>query len=242
MTGRVVVVALVVLTAAACTGGEARVAPAPSTTDPATSSTTMPTSTVSASTVPASTVPTSTVPASTVPPSTAPTTSVPAGPPELLIEGSPMIRFSVAVGDGIDDLTRDDLARFVVDTLADERSWIGRGAGFELLDEGGLFTFIVALPDDVDEMCAPLQTVGRFSCARNGWIAINSLRWFGATEDWPGDLVTYRRYLVNHEVGHYIHGPAHDSCPGPGEPAPIMMQQTKGLDGCEPNGWVVVES
>jgi len=88
-------------------------------------------------------------------------------------------------------------------------------------------------------MCAPLQTNGRFSCARNGWIAINSLRWFGATDTWPGDLDTYRRYVVNHEVGHYIVGAGHAACPAVGEPAPIMMQQTKGLDGCEPNGWVL---
>ncbi|MEM7140702.1 MAG: DUF3152 domain-containing protein [Actinomycetota bacterium] len=149
-----------------------------------------------------------------------------------------MIRFSVAVGDGV-GLARDDLARFVVDTLGDGRGWIARGAGFELVDDGGLFTIIVATPDAVDEMCAPLQTNGIFSCARNGWIALNSLRWFGATDTWPGDLETYRRYLINHEVGHYILGPGHDGCPGAGEPAPIMMQQTKGLDGCEANGWVV---
>jgi len=167
----------------------------------------------------------------------APPSSAPPGPPALLHDGTPMIRFSVEVGDGI-DLTRDELARFVVETLSDERSWIGRGAGFELLAEGGDFTMIVALPDDVDRMCQPLQTLGRYSCARNGWIAFNSLRWFGATDEWPTDIDTYRRYLVNHEVGHYILGPGHDACPGPGELAPVMMQQTKGLDGCEPNGWV----
>ncbi len=165
------------------------------------------------------------------------TTTAPAEPATLRIDGSPMIRFSVAVGDGV-DLTDQELARFVVDTLRDDRSWIGRGAGFELLDEGGDFTMIVALPADVDEMCAPLQTIGQYSCARNGWIAFNSLRWFGATDDWPADLETYRRYLVNHEVGHYIIGPNHETCPGVGEVAPVMMQQTKGLDGCVPNGWV----
>jgi hypothetical protein len=194
---------------------------------------------VAPTTLPSTTLPPTTLPSTTAPPasSTSSTTTTVPAPPALFVEGDPMIRFSVAVGDGI-DLARDELARFVVDTLTDERSWVGRGAGFELVDDGGLFTMIVALPDDVDEMCAPLQTAGRFSCARNGWIAFNSLRWFGATEDWPADLDTYRRYLVNHEVGHYIQGPNHDTCPGAGEVAPIMMQQTKGLDGCLANGWV----
>ena len=166
-----------------------------------------------------------------------PTTPARPEPVTLSIDGTPMLQFSVAVGEGV-DLTRDELARFVVATLTDPRSWVARGVGFRLVDEGGAVTFLVAPPDRVDELCAPLQTNGIFSCARNGWVAINSLRWFGATDDWPADLETYRRYLVNHEIGHYILGPAHPSCPGPGQPAPIMMQQTKGLDGCVANGWV----
>ena len=225
---RLLAALLVLLTA--CGPSDVDVAPPASTTP-----TLAPTSTVTVPALPASTTTSSPPgPASTAP---APPSTAPDGPPTLLIEGTPMIRFSVEVGDGI-DLDRDELARFVVETLSDERSWIGRGAGFELLDEGGDFTMIVALPDDVDRMCAPLETIGQYSCARNGWIAFNSLRWFGATDDWPADIETYRRYLVNHEVGHYILGPGHESCPGPGEIAPVMMQQTKGLDGCLANGWV----
>jgi len=221
----------VALVLAGCAGGEVTVAP--DTTSPSVEAgvTTLPSTTLPSTTLPSTTLPEITLAPSSLPPTTS------AAPPALLHDGSPMVRFSIEVGDGI-DLQRDDLARFVVDTLGDGRSWIGRGAGFELVDEGGDFTLIVASPGDVDRMCAPLQTNGRFSCARNGWIAINSLRWFGATDDWPADLETYRRYLINHEVGHYIVGPGHDECPGPGEPAPIMMQQTKGLAGCEANGWV----
>jgi len=166
----------------------------------------------------------------------APTTTVPS---TLDIEGSPMIEFRIEVDPALSDrLSRAELVAFVIETLSDERSWTGRGVGFRLVDEGGLFTITVATPQRVDQLCAPLQTVGRFSCARNGWIAFNGDRWFGATETWPGDLVTYRRYLVNHEIGHYIMGPSHARCPGEGMPAPVMMQQTKGLRGCEPNGWV----
>ena len=150
-----------------------------------------------------------------------------------------MIEFSIEVDDDlVDQLDRGELVAFVIETLSDERSWIGRGAGFRLVDEGGLFTMIVATPDRTDQLCHPLQTNGRFSCARNGWIAFNSDRWFEATDSWPADIETYRRYLINHEIGHYILGPGHPGCPAAGEPAPIMMQQTKGLGGCEANGWV----
>ena len=223
-------VLIALLLAGACGSSDLSLAPTTTTMTPSTSTTAPSTTPTGPTTSPTTSTPTTSTPTTT-------TTTTVGPPPSLRTDGSPLLRFSVEVGDGV-DLDRDELTRFVVETLGDERSWTGRGVGFELLDEGGEFTMIVALPDDVDRMCAPLQTNGTYSCARNGWIAFNSLRWFGATDDWPADLDTYRRYLVNHEVGHYVLGPAHETCPGPGAVAPVMMQQTKGLDGCLPNGWV----
>ena len=158
--------------------------------------------------------------------------------------GQPPFRtFAVAVEDGL-GLQPGELALFVDSTLADPRSWIGDTVtGFErIVDmDAADFTLVVASPDTVDALCAPLQTLGTLSCGNNGWIALNVLRWTGATEDWPSDLETYRRYLINHEVGHYVLGPDHDECAEAGALAPIMMQQSISLDGCVPNGWVFPE-
>lgn len=201
---------------AAVTGGDA--AAAPNTTAPAAPSTTAAVST------------------STADAGSATGTTVPGPAPSLLIEGSPMTRFSIEVGAGV-DLDRHELARSVIKTLSDERSWRGRGYGFELVDSGGQFTLIVATPSEVDRMCRPLRTNGYFSCSANGWVALNSDRWFGATSSWTAGLAEYRHYLVNHEIGHQL-GQGHVGCPGAGQPAPVMMQQTKGVGACLPNGWV----
>ncbi len=231
MRSGIVAVLALVLTASGCSSGST---PQDTETSGDPVVTVAPTTTAAPTTVPDSTTTTSPTSTTTATSTTTTTTTLPNA---LDIDGSPLVEFSIEVDPAL-ELDRDELVAFIIETLSDPRSWVGRGAGFRLVDEGGLFTIIVAEPARVDQMCLPLQTLGRYSCARNGWIAINSLRWEGASDGWTGDLETYRHYLINHEVGHYIAGPTHSSCPGPGELAPLMMQQTKGLQGCLPNGWV----
>ena len=180
------------LTLTACSPTETA-NPSATTVAPTTSSTT--TTTTASVTTTTTAVTTATTAVTT-------TTTTTTLPNTLDIDGVPLIEFSVEVDpDLTDELPNEELVAFVIDTLSDERSWTARGAGFRLVDSGGLFTITVAAPSRVDQLCYPLRTNGRFSCARNGWVAINSDRWFGATDSWPGDLETYQRYLINHEEG-----------------------------------------
>lgn len=100
------------------------------------------------------------------------------------------------------------------------------------------FTIVLAEGDAVDRLCLPYDTYGQYSCQNGPVVALNADRWRTATPKWTGDLVTYRRMLVNHEVGHLL-GQRHPrvQCTTPGQPAPIMNQQSTELSGCLPNPW-----
>lgn len=129
------------------------------------------------------------------------------------------------------------VASFIDATLADSRGWASEGDHVlgRVASEPDI-RVLVASPGTTDELCAPLETRGQVSCRNGTLVVLNALRWAEGIPDYEGDLPAYRRYLVNHEVGHAL-GHAHVGCPGPGEPAPVMMQQTYGLEGCSPNAW-----
>jgi uncharacterized protein DUF3152 len=154
--------------------------------------------------------------------------------------GGRLIRYDVKVEDNL-DVDPDEAARIIADVLNDERSWRGSGrARFALVsgdsDRAELHAYIVT-PGTTDRLCAPLLTQGEVSCQNGNRVVLNARRWQLGAEAYGRDLTNYRRYLVNHEFGHYI-GYGHVNCPGRGRPAPVMMQQTKGLDGCRKNPWV----
>ncbi|WNB86123.1 DUF3152 domain-containing protein [Cellulomonas sp. ATA003] len=127
-------------------------------------------------------------------------------------------------------------AATVMSTLTDPRGWGARGdVAFAQTDGPADIRVVLASPDLVDAMCAPLDTGGQVSCGRNGHAALNFRRWVHATPEFA-DRGQYRQYLVNHEVGHLL-GHPHEGCPGEGQPAPLMQQQSLAVAPCEPNGW-----
>jgi hypothetical protein len=128
-------------------------------------------------------------------------------------------------------------ADFVLSTLNDPRGW-GHGGRMSFARSSGAYDMRVVLASPVTSarLCAPLQTMGTLSCGQGRSAVLTHFRWVKATPDFGSDRTGYRRYVVNHEVGHLL-GYGHELCPGAGKVAPVMMQQTKGLKGCLPNSW-----
>lgn len=149
-----------------------------------------------------------------------------------------VIRFDVRVERGL-AVDADQAALLMARVLDDERSWRGlQRVRFQLVPRGAeadLHAY-VATPGTTDRLCAPLQTRGNVSCQNGVRVVLNAKRWVGGAEAYGRDTVGYGRYLVNHEFGHAL-GRQHVGCPREGRPAPVMLQQTKGLDGCRANPW-----
>lgn len=129
------------------------------------------------------------------------------------------------------------VAREIDAALADPRGWGGRlGLTLRRVDGAPGFRILLATPETTDALCAPLETAGRVSCRNGSLVVLNAVRWVSAVPWYADDVPAYRIYLVNHEVGHAL-GRAHEQCPGAGSPAPVMQQQTYGLQGCRRSVW-----
>jgi hypothetical protein len=149
-----------------------------------------------------------------------------------------LYRYGLFVEGGL-RVDRREFAQQVFQTLADRRSWRrgGRVAFQQIADRRHANTRILLVsPRLVDRLCYPLRTRGYVSCTRGSTVILNVNRWRYAVRYWPLSRLDYRRMLINHEVGHRL-GQHHRHCPGRGQFAPVMQQQTYGLHGCRANPW-----
>jgi uncharacterized protein DUF3152 len=146
--------------------------------------------------------------------------------------------YTVAVEDGIDPASYagdDSFGTAVQGILSDPRSWTWNGE-IRLQRVDASFpdpSFQVSLtsPNTTHRADAcGFQIKFEASCYRRsmGRVLINLARWVRGAKVYGADMTGYRQYAINHEVGHAL-GNIHVGCPGNGQPAPVMMQQSFGV-------------
>jgi len=147
-----------------------------------------------------------------------------------------VLRYQVQVEAGL-ALNRPAVAEEIDRILADPLGWGAEGeTAFQRVASAPVdFRVVLAARATVDRLCFPLLTHGSLSCATGSRAVLNVLRWRRGAAVFHGNVARYRRYLVNHEVGHLL-GHDHSSCQTAGARAPVMMQQTKGVGACRANG------
>ena len=142
--------------------------------------------------------------------------------------------YSIASRGGV----RTDIAAFaqkVASIYADPRGWsLGGSVRFREVAHGGDVIVWLATPDAMKSFGAGCST--QWDCRSGRDVVINEARWRKGSPHWNGPLDDYRSMIVNHETGHWL-GLDHAGCPATGAPAPIMMQQSKGVGACLPNAW-----
>ncbi|HEY2947547.1 MAG TPA: DUF3152 domain-containing protein [Micromonosporaceae bacterium] len=148
--------------------------------------------------------------------------------------------FRVAVENGMGQSVVPFAAR-VEAIFGDPRGWTAsRQLRLQRVPKGAAadFTIYLATPGTSEKMCAEggIHTQRYTSCRTPGQVVINVARYLESVPGYGVPLADYQTYAINHEVGHEL-GYGHEACPGPGQPAPVMQQQTLGLKGCVANAW-----
>jgi len=133
---------------------------------------------------------------------------------------------------------KGEFGRQAAATLSDNRGWLRAGARFSEVASGGDFILVISEASELARRYAP-GCSAEYSCRVGPYVIINQDRWVGATPSWNnagGNLRDYRHMVINHEIGHWL-GHGHAGCSSPGQPAPVMLQQSIDLQGCDFNPW-----
>ncbi|MDX3234197.1 DUF3152 domain-containing protein [Streptomyces sp. ME03-5709C] len=160
---------------------------------------------------------------------------------EKVGRGPRPLRYVVKVETGL-DISPEEAAAEIADILASPRGWSHNpDFAFQLVgaDAPHDLTFRIATAGTADALCwagIHQDTEGEYNCEVPGGIVVNLKRWVEGSDMFDGPIHDYRALIVNHEMGHFLQY-THTTCAGPGQLAPVMMQQIKGLHRCVANAW-----
>ncbi len=127
-----------------------------------------------------------------------------------------------------------DFAAAAAATYADARGWPAAHHRFARVRTGGAFTLVISEARYLPSFSSVCST--RYSCRVGRYVVVNQDRWRLGSAPFTGSRTAYRHMVLNHETGHWL-GLGHASCPRRDALAPVMLQQSKSLQGCRPNAW-----
>ncbi len=198
-------------------------------------------------------------PSDGVPTSGNKTFAVAGGATGIVGTGTTLVSYRVEVENGISwgsnpVWTADSFAASVDGIIADPQGWIASGTtpvtdpaqnmtnaswSFQRVSGSSYSVRIrLASPNTTDALCGSvgLQTGGVYSCRYGTNVIINLRRWLTGAPGFAMSLTGYHTMVINHEMGHRL-GFKHMLCPGAGQLAPVMQQETINLAGCRPNAY-----
>jgi hypothetical protein len=141
---------------------------------------------------------------------------------------------------GVSSTTLPEFRQKLAAVYGNPRGWGRAGIALVHAESGCDYTAWLSAAANVTNFSASICD-NYYSCRVGTNVIINYDRWMGATDPWNaagGALEDYRVMVINHETGHWL-GFGHSNCPGPGQPAPVMQQQSISLQGCTFNPWPV---
>lgn len=165
----------------------------------------------------------------------------------IAVTGSPISKRQYSFCTDVRGISPSELVAFTTKaetTLNDKRSWsLGGNITYKSVKTGCDFTIWLTAPEQMSSFGDICDSM--WSCDVTPNVVINHDRWLKASVPWnktfgTSKLEEYRSMAINHEVGHEM-GFGHSKCPGPGQPAPVMEQQSIDLQGCVFNAWPTVQ-
>ena len=124
-------------------------------------------------------------------------------------------------------------------TYNDVRGWNDGGRiAFEHVGRGCQYTVWLSAAADMTTFGSICDDY--YNCQAGHSVVLNYDRWTTATLPWNktgGNIQDYRTLMIDHETGHRLGFLDNPVCPGQGQPAPVMMQQSMNLHGCVFNIW-----
>jgi hypothetical protein len=140
---------------------------------------------------------------------------------------------------GVSTAGLEELTGKLATTYADTRGWNDSGlVAFQHVASGCQYTVWLTIPSQMTSFGAICDNY--YNCQVGTNVVVNNDRWLYATDAWNKtgqSIETYRLLIIDHETGHRLGFRDNNVCPGAGQPAPVMLQQSIDLKGCVFNVW-----